>query len=65
MSFLNRPAFECDVWSRLLGCGCEFYTDFWVEEDKCWLRVFSPYCQEIIATYALVGFVWYRLYFIC
>jgi hypothetical protein len=56
-SFLNRPAFGCDASSKPLGCGREFYPNFQVEEDKCWLGVLSPQCQEIIVTYALVGFV--------
>jgi hypothetical protein len=47
MSCLNQPALGCDAWSRSLGCGCECYPGFWVEEDKCWPRVPSPQCQEI------------------
>jgi hypothetical protein len=31
----------------LLGCGCERYPGFRVEEDKCWPGVPSPQCQEI------------------
>jgi hypothetical protein len=54
-SFLDRLAFWCVAWSRPLGCGREFYLGFWVEDDKCWLEVLSPQCQEIIVTCALVG----------
>jgi hypothetical protein len=54
---LNQPAFGCDAWSRSLGCRCEHYPDFQVEEDKCWLRVLSRQCQGISDTYALVGSV--------
>jgi hypothetical protein len=25
-------------WSRPLGCGCERYPDFWVEDDEFWLE---------------------------
>jgi hypothetical protein len=28
-------ALGCDAWSRSLGCGCERYPGFRVEEDKC------------------------------
>jgi hypothetical protein len=31
----------------LLGCGCECYPGFRVEENKCWPGVPSPQCQEI------------------
>jgi hypothetical protein len=34
-SCLDLLAFGCDAWSRFLGCGCEHYPGFWVEEDKC------------------------------
>ena len=40
-SYLDRPTFGCDAWSRFLGCGCEYYPDFRIEEDKCWPEVFS------------------------
>jgi hypothetical protein len=46
-SCLNRLAFGCDAWSRSLGCRCEHFIDFRVEEDKCWPRVLSPQCQGI------------------
>jgi hypothetical protein len=41
-SFLDRPAFGCDAWSRPLGCRHKFYPDFRVEEDKCWPGVLNP-----------------------
>jgi hypothetical protein len=62
-SCLDQPAFGCDTWSRSLSCGCEHCPGFQVEEDKCWPEVLSPQCQGIIATYELVGFVWYRFVF--
>jgi hypothetical protein len=34
-SYLDQLAFGCDAWSRSLGCGCEHYLGFLVEEDKC------------------------------
>jgi hypothetical protein len=46
-SCLDQPALGCDAWSRSLGCGCERYPGFRVEEDKCWPGVPSPQCQEI------------------
>jgi hypothetical protein len=46
-SCLDQPALGCDAWSRSLGCGCEHYPGFRVEEDKCWHVVPSPQCQEI------------------
>jgi hypothetical protein len=64
-SFIDQPAFGCDAWSRLLGCGREFYPGFRIKEHKCWHVVLNPQHQEIITTYALVGSVWYILYFIC
>jgi hypothetical protein len=41
-SCLDQPALGCDAWSRSLGCGCERYLGFRVEEDKCWPGVPSP-----------------------
>jgi hypothetical protein len=35
------------LWGVSLGCGCERYPGFRVEEDKCWPGVPSPQCQEI------------------
>jgi hypothetical protein len=46
-SYLNRPVFGCDAWSRSLGCKCEYYPNFQVKEDKCWPRVLNPQCQGI------------------
>jgi hypothetical protein len=46
-SCLDQPALGCDAWSRSLGCGCERYPGFRVDEDKCWPGVPSPQCQEI------------------
>jgi hypothetical protein len=34
-----------------------------VSRNKCWLGVLNPQCQGIIATYALIGSVWYRSVF--
>jgi hypothetical protein len=34
-----------------------------VSMNKCWPGVISPQCQGIIATYALVGSVWYKFVF--
>jgi hypothetical protein len=39
------------IWSKSLGCGCERYPDFRVEEDKYWLG--DLHCREISATDAL------------
>jgi hypothetical protein len=46
-SYLDWPTFRCNAWSRSLGCGCEHYLGFRVDEDKCWAGVFSPQCQGI------------------
>jgi hypothetical protein len=46
-SYLDRPAFECDVWSRYLGCRYKHYLGFQAEEDKCWLEILSHQCQGI------------------
>jgi hypothetical protein len=46
-SCLDQPALGCDAWSRSLGCGCERYPGFRVEEDKYWPGVPGPQCQEI------------------
>jgi hypothetical protein len=46
-SCLNQLALGCDAWSISLGCECERYPGFRVEEDKCWPGVLSPQCQEI------------------
>jgi hypothetical protein len=43
----NSLLWGCDAWSRSLGCGCERYPGFRVEEDKCWPGVPNPQCQEI------------------
>ena len=46
----------CEVfvlWSKSLSCGCEWYLDFWVEDDKFRLEILCSQSQEIIATYAL------------
>jgi hypothetical protein len=46
-SCLDQPTLGCNAWSRSLGCGCERYPGFRVEEDKCWPEVPNPQCQEI------------------
>jgi hypothetical protein len=46
-SYLDRPAFGCDAWSKSLGYGCKHYPSFRVEEDKCWPEVLNPQCQGI------------------
>ena len=45
-SCLDRLAFGCDAWFRSLGCGCEYYPGFWVEEDKCWPEILSLSVNE-------------------
>jgi hypothetical protein len=50
------PAVGCDALSRPLGCRCEHYSDFRVEEEISRLRALSPQCHGIIASYALMAY---------
>jgi hypothetical protein len=43
------------IWSTPLGCRCERYLGFWVEEDEYWLGDLRSQDRGISATYALDG----------